>query len=161
MQPTAPNSAGKWKVALLPQWNAGENASADAGLAGYSVTKQSKHPKETADFLFWLNASKEGMQMLHSLQNDFPTYKPVLESPDFASEKSAYFGDQQINQVFIKSQEGVSPSYQYSPFHDYVLAQLTDALGVVLQGNQTLAQAMTKLQSTFVTYAKQQGFTVK
>ena len=60
LEPALANQSGLWRVAPMPQWSAGGKASADAGLAGYAVTPQSKHPQATYDFIKWLGATQHG-----------------------------------------------------------------------------------------------------
>lgn len=156
----APKQSGDWKVALLPQWSAGENASAEAGLAGFAITKQSKHPVETEAFIRWLTSTKESVTMLYQ-QGNFPTYKPVLDSPAVQDAASAYFGGQKLTPIFLKSGEGISESYQFGPFYDVVQSQQDQAIGQALQSQTTLPKAMTKMQSDLAAYAKAQGYTVK
>ena len=63
--------------------------------------------------------------------------------------------------MFIKSAKGVDPSFQWSPFQDYVNQTMGDVLGAAAAGKGTLAAAFNSLQDTFVQYAQDQGFTVK
>ena len=160
IEPALANQKGDWRVAQMPQWDAGKNASADAGLAGYAVTPQSKHPKATYDFIKWLGATNTGVTMQHSIQNFFPTYQPVLASDSFLNEKSDFFGGQQVNKEFVKAAEGVDPTQQFSPFGDYFDAQLDSAIPAAAAGTTTVPQALDKLQTAYVNYAKAQGFTV-
>jgi multiple sugar transport system substrate-binding protein len=161
LKPAAPDQAGKWRVATLPQWNAGDNASADAGLAGYAITKQSKHARAAADFIQWLTSSDEAVKMLHEKQSQFPSFKPVLESDALLSETDPYFGDQQINKLFAESAKGIVAGYEYGPFYDYTLSTLTQAIGQALQKQADLPSSMTSVQGDLEKYATDQGYTVK
>ena len=160
LEPSVPGQAGKWRVALLPQWQAGQNASADSGMSGYAVTKQSANQQAAANFLYWLNASAQGVGMLQKIQSQFPTYNPLLDSPALLNEKSSYFGNEEINRVFNTSGAGISTAYDYGPFGDYVATEVTDDVSRAETGAITLPAAMTQLQTQFVTYAKSEGFTV-
>lgn len=55
----APDTAGKWAIAPMPTWD-GESKVGLMGGSSVMVTKNSKHPKESVEFLTWLNASTEG-----------------------------------------------------------------------------------------------------
>jgi multiple sugar transport system substrate-binding protein len=156
----APDQSGKWRAALLPQWAAGENASAEAGLAGFAITKQSKHPAETEAFLRWLTSSEQGVTMLYE-QGNFPTYKPVLNSDAVQNKEDEFFGGQKLAQIFLKSGEGIPMDYQFGPFYDVVQTKQIEAVGQALQKQTTLPEAMTKMQADLVTYATDQGYTVK
>lgn len=155
----APDQSGKWRAALLPQWTAGENESAEAGLAGFAITKQSKHPAETEAFIRWLTTSEESVKLLYS-QGNFPTYQPVLMSDEVQNQEWKYFGGQKLAQIFLKSGEGIS-AIDPGPFADVVQSKQIEAVGQALQKQTTLPKAMTQMQTDLIAYAKDQGYTVK
>ena len=55
----------------------------------------------------------------------------------------------------------MNPSWQWSPFHDYMSKQLYKAFAAAEAGKGTFAQALHKLQTRTVAYARSQGFTVR
>ncbi|GAA1714468.1 ABC transporter substrate-binding protein [Nonomuraea bangladeshensis] len=63
----APDTAGKWESAPLPQWTAGQAAVPFLGGSAYLVPEKSKHAKEAAAFAAWLGASEEGSKLLLGL----------------------------------------------------------------------------------------------
>ncbi|PZU44526.1 MAG: hypothetical protein DI566_12240 [Microbacterium sp.] len=159
IEAAAPDQSGQWRAALLPQWNEGDNASAEAGLAGFAITKQSQHPAETEAFIRWLSSSEESVKLLYA-QGNFPTFKPVLESDEVQNQKWPFFGDQQLAQIFLKSGEGITP-VDPGPFADVAQAKQIEAVGLALQNQTTLPKAMSQMQEDLVAYAKDQGYTVK
>jgi multiple sugar transport system substrate-binding protein len=156
----AAQSAGKWRAAPLPQWTAGGQASANWGGSTDAVTTQSQHPKEATEFAMWLNHDQNSAKMFAQQQFLFPTLEGVLNDPSFVNAPSSFYGGQQVNQVFASASGNVDTSFQWSPFQDYVYTQMTNQLGVAINGKSTFEQAMNNLQSSVVTYAKNQGFTV-
>src|ERR1700690_3813559 len=50
-----PTFSGKWKVYLMPQWNAGDKVNGNYGGSTIAVMKASAHPKEAAAFAQGLN----------------------------------------------------------------------------------------------------------
>ncbi|MEV0618369.1 extracellular solute-binding protein [Nonomuraea sp. NPDC050404] len=60
----APDTAGKWESAPLPQWTKGQAAVPFMGGSAYLVPAKSKHAKEAAAFAAWLGASDEGSKSL-------------------------------------------------------------------------------------------------
>ena len=156
----AAKSAGKWRAAPLPQWSAGDNASANWGGSTDAVTTQSQHPKEAAEFAMWLNHDKSSTMMLAQKQYLFPVLKSVLADPTFNA-PSAFYGGQKVNAVFAASSNAVNTSFQWSPFQDYVYTQYNNQVGDAVNGKISFAQAINNLQATTVNYAKSQGFTVQ
>ncbi|MEO3751356.1 extracellular solute-binding protein [Streptomyces sp. B6B3] len=63
----APDTAGQWASAPLPQWTAGDPAVPFLGGSTYLVPEQSQHPEEAAEFAAWLGASDEGSELLLGL----------------------------------------------------------------------------------------------
>ncbi|MGW6497587.1 ABC transporter substrate-binding protein [Nonomuraea angiospora] len=59
----APDTAGKWETAPLPQWTPGNPAVPFLGGSAYLVPAKSKHAKEAAAFAAWLGASDEGSKL--------------------------------------------------------------------------------------------------
>lgn len=159
IEAAAPDQSGDWRVALLPQWADGENYSAEAGLAGFAITNQSKHPAETEEFLRWLTSSEESVTIL-TAQGNFPTFKPVLFSDEVQNSEAEFFGGQQLAPIFLESGEGIRQDYEFGPFMDVVATLGIDAVGQALQNETTLPAAMAKMQSDLVTYATDQGYTV-
>ncbi|WP_427118118.1 ABC transporter substrate-binding protein [Pseudarthrobacter scleromae] len=160
MKPNAGASEGKWAVAPIPQWKAGENKTGDAGLAGYSIPKGAPHAQEAADFLFWLTNSEESVKMLADVQSQTPSYLPVLTSEEYLSVKDPFFGGQEARRVVADAAQGAVPQAA-TPVHDYALPQLAEALGQVVTGEITTQEAVTKVQQAATKFAEEQGYTVK
>lgn len=160
MKPNAGASDGKWAVAPVPQWKAGENKTGDAGLAGYSIPKGAPHAQEAADFLFWLTSSEESVKMLADLQSQTPSYLPVLTSDEYLSFKDPFFGGQEARRVVADAAQG-AVLQRATPVHDYTLPQLAEALGQVVTGEITTPEAVTKVQQAATKFAEEQGYTVK
>ena len=72
IESVAPETAGKWAMAPLPQWTPGDAAVAYQGGSAVIVTKDSEHPEEAAKFATWLNASEEGNDLLINTQSLYP-----------------------------------------------------------------------------------------
>ncbi|NUW41269.1 ABC transporter substrate-binding protein [Nonomuraea rhodomycinica] len=63
----APDTAGTWESAPLPQWTPGDPAVPFLGGSAFLVPAKSKHAKEAAAFAAWLGASDEGSKAQLSL----------------------------------------------------------------------------------------------
>jgi multiple sugar transport system substrate-binding protein len=60
----APNGKGKWAIAPLPQWNAGDNFSGFWGGSSTAVAANSKHKQAAVKFLTWLNTDPAAIDLL-------------------------------------------------------------------------------------------------
>ena len=60
----APETEGKWRMAPLPQWSAGENVTGSWGGSSTGVTTDSKNKEAAAKFAAWLNTDPEALAAL-------------------------------------------------------------------------------------------------
>ncbi len=157
----AKNSAGKWRAAPIPQWDASKFVSANWGGSTLAVLASSRRPKEAAELAIWLTTNPQATSLYTTKQFLFPVLNSLLDSPDFADKPFDFYGGQSVNQVFVQSAKAVDPSFQWSPFQDYANQAMGDELGAAAGGKGTLAEAFDRLQDNFVQYARDQGFTVK
>lgn len=156
----AAKTSGKWHAAPLPQWTAGAHASGNWGGSTDAVTTQSQHPKEAAEFAIWLNDNPQSAKLFASEQFFFPVTNSVLKDPSFDSPQP-FYGGQKVNGIFADASNHVDVNFQWSPFQDYVYAQMANDLSAAVNGKTTYTAAMNTLQSNLVSYAKSQGFTVQ
>jgi multiple sugar transport system substrate-binding protein len=156
----AKSTAGKWRAAPLPQWDAGGTAQADWGGSSFAVTDQTKFPKEAtlvAKEIFGSNqdAWKIGIDKAFL----FPTAKPILDWDYFQNKQFDFFGNQKIMQVFVPAANGVS-KFDWNPFNDYAFSQLTTAMGQAVTKKTSWADALDSWQKNVTDYASKQGFKV-
>jgi multiple sugar transport system substrate-binding protein len=157
----AKSSAGKWRAAPTPQWEAGKKVSANWGGSTLAALAASQHPKEAAELAIWLTTDKEATTLYTTQQFLFPVLNDLLNSPAFVDRPFEFYGGQPVNQIFVESANNVDPTFQWSPFQDYVNQTMGDELGAAAGGKGTLSEAFDRLQDQFVQYATDQGFTVK
>ncbi len=155
-QPTS----GKWRAAEIPQWTAGAHINSNWGGSTDAVTTYSQHPKEATEFAIWLNSNSTSVLQLNSEQSLFPTVSAVLNDPTFSSAANSFFGGQQVNKAFGTYSQSVDTTFQWGPFTDFVYQTWQTDFGQAINGTLTYDDAMHKLQSDVVAYAKAQGFTV-
>lgn len=63
----APDTAGMWEAAPLPQWNEGDAAVPFQGGSTYLIPEKSKHAEAAVAFAKWLGATDEGSELLLTL----------------------------------------------------------------------------------------------
>lgn len=161
LQGTAKNTSGKWRAAASPQWSEGENVAGNWGGSTDAVMEASSNKLVAYEFAKWLNTNKESAIKLATEQFLFPPTKATLEDPAFTDQKLEFYGGQQVNKFFAGVSDTVDKDFQWLPFMDYVNSSFTDTLGKAIANAGDLRAGLTTWQSQVVTYAKQQGFTVK
>lgn len=161
LQSSAAKSAGKWRVAPIPQWTSGDNISGNWGGSTSAVTNQSKHPAAAAAFAMFLNHDPESSLLMATKQFLFPPLKQTLTDPTFTGQAPAFYGGQKVNALFADISKTVPVDFQWSPFNDYVTSTNNQIFGGALLKKQPLSAALDTWQAELTGYAKQQGFTVK
>ena len=153
-------TSGKWAVAPMPQWTAGANDQGDWGGSTFTVTTQSKHPKEAtvvARELF--GKSKTAWDIGLNKAFLYPLVKDVAADPAFTDKGYDFFGGQKVNQIFVPVSNSLG-GFQYTPFQDYVFATMNDLSAEALAGKRPWSTVLDETQKNVVNYAKQQGFKV-
>jgi multiple sugar transport system substrate-binding protein len=156
----APATAGKWRAAPLPQWEAGQQVAGNWGGSTNGVIKGTPHAIAAAKFAEFLNTNPQTTAMFNTQQSLFPSLKSLLSSASFAGQKSAFFGGQQANAMFAKISATVNVSWQWPPFLDQSVTDWTATVGKALANKGNVATATGQWESQLVSYAKSQGFNV-
>jgi multiple sugar transport system substrate-binding protein len=160
LQSSAAKSAGKWRVAPMPQWSAGANVSGNWGGSTSAVTNQTKHPEAAAALAIFLNHDPTSSMLMASKQFLFPPLKATLANPKFTGQTPAFYGGQKVNSLFAGISKTVADDFTWSPFNDYITSTNNQIFGGALIAKSSLSTAIDAWQSKVTTYAKQQGFAV-
>jgi multiple sugar transport system substrate-binding protein len=137
----APDTAGKWAVAPMPQWKAGESAAGNWGGSTTAVLKGSKHPYEAAQFALWLNTDADALTAMNKSANIYPATVAGADLPVF-SEGLDFYGGQKIYEVFAEAASGVNPDFTWGPTMTQVYTDVADGFSAALSGNGTLLDAL-------------------
>ncbi|GAA0422796.1 ABC transporter substrate-binding protein [Leifsonia naganoensis] len=162
LKSSVPTGAGQWRVAPMPQYEAGKTASAMNGGGGYAMLKQSPKQRQlvAAEFLKFMETDSQAIQ-LSIAAGQFPATVKEQNSSEFLEAKNDYFGGQQINTIFSQSAADALKGWQYLPYQSYANSVFSDTAGQAWVGKTTLQDGLKAWGDKLVTYGKQQGFTVK
>jgi multiple sugar transport system substrate-binding protein len=160
LEGVAGESKGKWRAAPLPQWEEGADASSNWGGSTLAVTTQSENAEEAAQLAMWLTHDPKPTELYTTKQFLFPVLNDLLDSPDFKNRKFDFYGGQAVNSVFVEASNNVDKGFEWSPFQDYVYAQMEEQFGAAATGDTEFSQVPVTLQEKVTNYAKQQGFKV-
>jgi multiple sugar transport system substrate-binding protein len=160
LKQNAPQSSGDWKVATLPQWQAGQQAFGNWGGSTTVVFKNTQHAKEATEFAEWISGDPQSEELEIKNGGVYPalasaTDSPTLNSPD------PFFGGQNINEVLKPTAAKVDTNFTWGPTMDQVYNDLSDQFANAVNGKGTLNDALNTVQQSTVTFMKKQGFTVK
>ncbi len=153
-----PAGKGKWAVAPLPQWAAGEHASSENGGSSLAVPEASQKKALAYGFVKYANVD-DGVKIRLD-GGAFPATTAELSSPEFLGKEFPYFGGQKVNEVLSQSAKDVLPGWSYLPFQVYANSIFNDTVGQAYAGKTDLAGGLKAWQDAAVTYGNQQGFSV-
>lgn len=158
---SAKDTSGKWRAAPLPQWTAGAQEAGNWGGSTSAVVKTTKNPIAAAKFAEFLNTDPESTMMFATEQFLFPATKTVLSNPAFTDQKPAFYGGQQVNQVFAGISDTVATDFQWPPFLDQTVNDWDETVGKSLADRTDTVAALDQWQQRITAYAKNQGFKVQ
>ena len=158
LEQNAPQTSGKWRVAPLPQWQAGQSVSSNWGGSSTAVFKSTKHPKEATEFAEWISNNEKSAETEFK-GGAYPCLLSALNSSTMNSPQP-FFGNQVINNVFKQSAGQVDTSFHWGPTMNQVTTDMSDNFANAINGKGTLTDALNATQQSTLTFMKKQGFSV-
>ncbi|MCI2957585.1 sugar ABC transporter substrate-binding protein [Agromyces atrinae] len=159
LESSAPDGAGKWRVAPMPTYDGGEPTTAENGGSSQVVLEQSKNKALAAGFLQWLNAGQDSIDVFLA-SGGFPATVADLESDEFLNYESEYFGGQKINEVLVDAANSVSTGWEYLPWQAYANSIYSDTVGQSYLNKGDINEGLAEWQAQNIKYGSEQGFTV-
>jgi len=156
----APDTAGNWAVAPMPQWAEGDAAAGNWGGSSTAVFKGSEHVYEAAQFALWLNTSDEALTALNKAANLYPATKAGADLPAL-QEGVEFYGGQAIYDVFAEASSQVNPDFTWGPTMTQVYSDASDGFKGAVTGTGTLTDALTAAQASTIETLKSQSIPVK
>jgi multiple sugar transport system substrate-binding protein len=161
LQGTAKKTSGLWRATQLPQYPGGQVASGNWGGSTDAVVKGTQHEIAAAQLALWVNTDHTSAMQLATKQFLFPASQKVLQDSSWLDQKSPFYGGQQVNKTFAQINKTVNKNFGWLPFQDYVYSSFNDTVGKAIADKGDVTAAVKTWQGKLVSYAKQQGFTVK
>ena len=155
----AKSTSGKWAVAPMPQWNAGENRAGNWGGSTTAVFNTSRHPAEAAKFALWLNTDTEALTLLNKEGGLYPATTAGLDLPALGN-GLPFYGNQKIFDVFKEASGQVDQNFTWGPTMTQTYTDLQDGFGRALNGSGTLSDALVAADKKTVDNLKQQSIPV-
>ena len=155
----APDTAGKWQSAPLPQWTPGNSAVPFLGGSAYLIPEKSQHAQAAVEFASWLAASKEGSELLLGL-DIYPASNAGQEAtlnhapPQLMPEQTDFYkiADQVITDTTIPVTWGPNVNVAQSAF--------SDTLSAAALNKTSFSDVYTLTQNTVVDDLTKSGYQV-
>jgi multiple sugar transport system substrate-binding protein len=145
--------AGKWRVAPMPTWEAGDNKSASSGGSATSVITGCRTPREAVQFADFLSSDPQAVKT--GIEGGlYPASKAGQDDP-LLTGGDPFFGGQKVGDVYRASAARVPSTWTNGPTFQQVETDFTGAIG-----KGTLPEAVTKVQTSTVAAIKKLGLSV-
>src|SRR4051812_11951537 len=159
LEGSAAGTKGKWKAALLPQWDAASPKNGNWGGSATSVTTQSKHKAQAAQFIAWLNTDPAGIKALAGTANVYPA---SVDSAAALTAPPAFLSNQSDFYTVAAEAAKITKPFTYGPNVNVAYSSYNDAFGKAATSKKAadFTAALTTMQSTTVGDMKNNGFKV-
>ncbi|MHA7281504.1 ABC transporter substrate-binding protein [Arthrobacter sp. TMS2-4] len=155
----APDTAGKWAVAPMPQWEADTQSAGNWGGSSTAVLKGTDHPAEAAQFALWLNTDPEALALANELGGLYPAAKSAADLEAFSGGVE-FYGGQKIYDVFAEASSNVDPDFTWGPTMTQTYTDVSDGFGAAIGGSGTLMDALENGQQATIDALKAQSIPV-
>ena len=155
----APDTAGLWAVAPMPQWEAGGTNAGNWGGSTTAVLNGTEHPAEAAEFALWLNTNPESLEILNREGGLFPAATAGEDLPALA-EGVEFYGGQPIFDVFRDASGQVDTDFTWGPTMTDTYRAMSDGFTAALNGQGTLTDALGAAQTASIDSLRAQGIQV-
>ena len=156
----APDAAGDFRIAPLPQWEAGETSGSENGGSAMAIPADAKNKEAAYAFLEYFTHG-DGLQSRIDAGAFVPNLSN-LEDETFLGTTNEFFGDQKYNEVLAESSKNVATGWQYPPFFGWARTSYEDVSAPLYNsGKGTLADVLETWKQRSIEYGNEQGFTVE
>jgi multiple sugar transport system substrate-binding protein len=157
LKTNAPDLSGKWAIAALPQWKAGDAKPSYWGGSALAVTQASSNVGAAMKFISWVNTSTESAELLNQELGIYLASKAGSQIPAFST-PDPYFGGQKLKDVYTTA--GSPTPWTWGPTETDTEAQLNDGLQQVLNRVQRLPQVFSSVETKTKESLKNKGLAV-
>ncbi|MEU9453382.1 extracellular solute-binding protein [Streptomyces sp. NPDC048277] len=155
----APDTKGKWAMAPLPQWSAGDDVTGSWGGSSTAVTTDSKHQAAAAKFAAWLNTNGDAVDTMAKEGGIYPASTSAQVSGAFST-PPAYFSNQA--DFYTKAAEiaKTTAASAWGPNVNVAYTTFNDAFGTAAKNKSDFVTALNTMQDATTADMKKQGFEV-
>jgi len=155
----AADTKGKWRMAPMPQWTAGDNKTGSWGGSSTAVTAKSANKAAAAKFAIWLNTNPEATTLLVQQGGLYPASKSAQAGPALA-QPPAFFANQADFYTTAAAIAGTAAGFTFGPNVNVTYSSYKDAFAKAITAKSPFAGALDTMQQATVDDMKKNGFTV-
>lgn len=152
-----PDTKGKWTMAALPQWNAGENTTGSWGGSSTAVTRDCRHKQAAARFARWLNTDPDATAGLVREAGIYPASRAAQTGPALA-QPPAFFSQQRDFYQKARQIADTTAGFTWGPNVNVTYSAYKDAFGKAVSGRTPFGSALDQIQQVTVADLRKSGF---
>lgn len=155
----APDTKGKWAMAPLPQWTAGENRTGNWGGSSTGVAEKSKNKSAATKFAIWLNTDPAATDILIKEGGIYPAASAAQSGPALSAPPE-FFAQQADFYPLAKQIAGGAAGVIWGPNVNVTYQSYQDEFGKAITGKAPFAGAVEAMQAATVADMRKNGFKV-
>ncbi|MFJ1911355.1 ABC transporter substrate-binding protein [Streptomyces sp. NPDC088147] len=155
----AKDSAGKWAVAPMPQWEKGGKAAGNEGGSTTAVVKGCENAKEAAEFATWMSTDPKSLANLITVTGIYPAATRGRDLPE-ANKPVKYFGGQKIYDVFNEAAARTDPDWKWGPVMTQAATTFQDAFGKAVGDGSSFSGTLDLVQDKVVADYRAKGLSI-
>ena len=159
LEGNAADTKGKWSMAELPQWSAGEHKTGNWGGSSTAVTAKSKHKAEAAKFAVWLNTDPTATSALVKEGGLYPAARDAQSGPALSA-PPAFFAQQTDFYVKAKQYADTASKFTWGPNVNVTYSTYKDSFTAAITAKSPFSAAVDTMQSATVADMKKNGFKI-
>ncbi|GAB3460817.1 ABC transporter substrate-binding protein [Actinophytocola sediminis] len=150
---------GKWAMAPMPQWTAGEHRTGNWGGSSVAVSADSPHAEAAAEFAIWLNSDPVATEALVTAGSLYPAARDAQSGPALA-QPPAFFPDQPDFYPEAKRIADSAVGWIWGPNVNVTYQAYKDAFGKAITNRTPFADAVSEMHKSTVDDMRRNGFQV-
>jgi multiple sugar transport system substrate-binding protein len=155
----AASTKGKWMMAPLPQWNAGEQKTGNWGGSSTGITAKSKNQKAATEFAIWMNTDPDAVNGLVTETGIYPAVRDAQSGPAL-QKPPAFFAQQTDFYPMAKQIADTAAGFTWGPNVNVTYSAYRDAFGKAITRKSPFPAAVEQLQTATITDMRKRGFDV-
>jgi multiple sugar transport system substrate-binding protein len=159
LEGSAPATKGKWAMAPLPQWAAGENKTGSWGGSSTGVTEKSKNKAAAVKFATWLNTDPAATELLIKESAIYPASRDAQASPALQAPPK-FFAQQADFYPQAKQIADTAAPFVWGPNVNVTYEAYKDGFAKAITAKTPFSAALDAMQAATVADMKKNGFTV-
>jgi multiple sugar transport system substrate-binding protein len=155
----APKTKGKWAMAPMPQWSAGERRTGFWGGSSTAIAAKSRNRDAAARFAIWLNTDPKAVEALIKTSGIYPAASAAQSGPAL-KEPPAFFPGQDDFYQRAAEIAGTAAGFTWGPNVNVTYSAYEDAFGKAIQRKSSFADAPKAMQEATVADMRKAGFSL-